>query len=582
MTRLLTILVLAPVLGWVGCDSAKGSQPQPSPGSRQAASLPAQAFSTDWYRHVAQYWIAVDRFQDSDADGIGDLAGLTSRLPQIASLGVGAVVLDPVMMTSPDDGHRAPLDFRKIDPRLGTDDDFSELLTTASSLGLRTILTVPVNHVGLQHPWFVDAQEPDSDRRDWFRFRDNPPADDCPDLGFVEGDPYSGSRWSFSESAGAWYFHRFATGSPDLDLRNFEVVNRIEAIVRYWLDSGIDGLVLPHPYAWIEADDQCDNTQSSRDLLTQLRSVVDGYPGRVLLAMPYHPARTANDDAPLRQFRYLESDGGSRGHLAWSYGLTKLLGDLLSGQGDPAVLAEYVTNLDSRFETSTGLPILVTGHPDLRRFSLAAASSEPLIKFGLAYMLTQPFPLAIQYGDELGMGPGPDKIVDFRDFNTPPMAWTSSAPTFGFSDGDPQLAHANGSDMINFDFQDRDEGSILQTFRQLLGLRNQLAAFHDGRRIDLGVQPRFSDNVASITAWRVGTSVTAAVVVHNLSEQPAEIVVDVTEVEWPNGSSIGDYLDPELSLEPFAGGQNATLELQMAGYQSRILARTAATDTTSP
>src|SRR5947209_7507374 len=171
-----------------------------------------------WYREAVIYSLEVDTFQDSDDDGIGDLRGLISRLDYLARLGVTCLWLNPIHPSPQRDDGYDVTDHYGIHPRLGSLGDMAELLHQASNRGIHVMLDLVVNHTSDQHPWFQAARSRrDSPYRDWYVWSDEEPSDR------TDGIVFPGEQretWTYDETAGAWYYHRFYDFEPDLNIAN--------------------------------------------------------------------------------------------------------------------------------------------------------------------------------------------------------------------------------------------------------------------------------------------------------------------------------------------------------------------------
>src|SRR3954452_3187500 len=208
----------------------------PQPGDPRAPVDPA---TQRWYRQAVVYCVDVDTFQDSDGDGWGDLAGLTSRLPHLARLGVSCLWLNPIHPTPNRDNGYDIADYYAVDPRLGSLGDFVDLIRAADDHGIRVIIDLVVNHTSDQHPWFVAARSsPDSPYRDWYVWSADEPADRHQGMVFPgEQD----ETWTWDEQAGAWYYHRFYNFQPDLNWKNPHVRAEISRVMGFWLQLGVAG-----------------------------------------------------------------------------------------------------------------------------------------------------------------------------------------------------------------------------------------------------------------------------------------------------------------------------------------------------
>ncbi len=194
--------------------------------------------TTHWWRNAVVYQIYVRSFADSDGDGIGDLPGITSRLPHLAELGVDALWITP-FYTSPQHDHGYDVaDYRDVDPLFGKLSDADDLIARAHELDLRVVVDLVPNHTSDEHEWFQAALAagPGSPERARYLFRDSEDGNPPNNWESVFGGP----AWTQVED-GQWYLHLFDSTQPDLDWRNPEVPAMFEDVLRFWLDRGVDG-----------------------------------------------------------------------------------------------------------------------------------------------------------------------------------------------------------------------------------------------------------------------------------------------------------------------------------------------------
>jgi alpha-glucosidase len=195
----------------------------------------------DWWRHAAVYQVYPRSFADANGDGVGDLAGVTSRVPYLASLGVDAVWLSPFYPSALADGGYDVDDYRDVDPVLGTLADFDEMVTRLHDAGIRVMVDIVPNHTSDRHPWFREALEaqPGSPARDRYIFRDGIGANgDLPPSDWLS--LFGGPAWE-QVADGQWYLHLFAREQPDLNWDNVEVQEDFLTTLRFWSDRGVDG-----------------------------------------------------------------------------------------------------------------------------------------------------------------------------------------------------------------------------------------------------------------------------------------------------------------------------------------------------
>jgi oligo-1,6-glucosidase len=205
--------------------------------------------NTEWWRSAVVYHIYPRSFADSNRDGIGDLIGIHEHLDHLEQLGVDVVWLSPVYRSPMDDNGYDISDYHDVDPIFGTLDDLDALLEDVHRRGMKLVMDLVVNHTSDEHPWFVEARSSrDNPKRDWYWWR---PARD----GAVPGEPgdgrgaepnnwgsfFSGPAWEYDEATGEYYLHLFSRKQPDLNWENPEVRQAVYAMMRRWLDRGVDG-----------------------------------------------------------------------------------------------------------------------------------------------------------------------------------------------------------------------------------------------------------------------------------------------------------------------------------------------------
>src|ERR1700680_1661395 len=213
------------------------------PDTRHAAQLDPVAADPLWYKDAIIYQLHVKAFFDTTDDGIGDFQGLTRKLDYLVDLGVTALWLLP-FYPSPlrDDGYDIA-DYRSIDPAYGTMSDVRTFVRAAHRRGLRVITELVVNHTSDQHPWFQRARtaKPGSSWRNFYVWSDNDQRFAATRVIFVDTER---SNWTWDAVAGAYYWHRFYSHQPDLNFDNPQVLKAVLAVMRFWLQLGVDGFRL--------------------------------------------------------------------------------------------------------------------------------------------------------------------------------------------------------------------------------------------------------------------------------------------------------------------------------------------------
>jgi oligo-1,6-glucosidase len=198
-----------------------------------------------WWTSAVVYQVYPRSFQDSDGDGIGDLGGILRRLDHLSDLGVDVLWLSPIYPSPQADNGYDISDYQGIDPLFGTLAQLDELIAELHRRGMRLLMDLVVNHTSDEHPWFQESRSSrTSPKRDWYWWR--PPRSGLP-AGVPGAEPtnwqsfFSGPTWTLDEASGEYYLHLFADSQPDLNWENREVRQAIFAMMRWWLDRGVDG-----------------------------------------------------------------------------------------------------------------------------------------------------------------------------------------------------------------------------------------------------------------------------------------------------------------------------------------------------
>jgi alpha-glucosidase len=254
-----------------------------------------------WWRDAVIYELYIRSFADGNGDGIGDLAGVRSRLPYLASLGIDAIWFTPWYRSPLADGGYDIADYRAIDPAFGTLEEAELLIAEAAALGIRTIVDVVPNHVSDQHPWFQAAlaSAPGSPERArfWFHPGRGPHGDGIP-TGWPSN--FSGPSWTRTAnpdgSPGEWYLHLFSTAQPDLNWDHPDVRREHEEILRFWLDRGAAGIRIDSAALLVKdptlpeipakpGPGEHPNTDRDElhDIYRSWRAIADEYPGTRIL-----------------------------------------------------------------------------------------------------------------------------------------------------------------------------------------------------------------------------------------------------------------------------------------------------------
>jgi alpha-glucosidase len=285
-----------------------------------ANNVPASNRAAGWWPGAVGYEVYVRSFADSDGDGLGDLRGITSHLDHLAWLGVDAVWVTPFYPSPGFDHGYDVSDYVGVDPRHGTLDDFDELVTATHALGMKMVIDLVANHTSHLHPWFREARSGrNNPYRDYYLWRD-PAPDGGPPNNWVSH--FGGPAWTLDDVTGQYYCHLFLPEQPDLNWRNQRVRAEFDAILRFWLDRGVDGFRIDVAHGLIKDAAFRDLPRSAGDRRSDLNwRVFDSFDHRYDL----------DQDETLEVYRHWRT-------IATAHGAV-LLGEV--GLDDPKRIARY-------------------------------------------------------------------------------------------------------------------------------------------------------------------------------------------------------------------------------------------------
>lgn len=475
----------------------------------------------DWWRQGVVYQIYPRSFADSNGDGIGDLAGIASRIDYLASLNIDAVWLSPFYPSELADGGYDVIDYRDVDPRIGTLAQFRDLVTALHERGIRVVIDIVPNHTSNKHPWFVAAlnSKPGSPERARYHFFDGGDGNLAPS---DWQSAFGGSAWT-QVPDGQWYLHTFAVEQPDLNWGNPEVRQDFLDTLRFWADLGVDGfrvdaahflakdMSLPLPsQAELEARPLDGNhpladRDELRDIYAEWREVFNSY----------DPPRTAVAEADVPRSRvpfYASPDTLGQAfffdlqHSDYAADRFKTIIDeclevaRTSGSSVTWVLNNHDTvRHASRYGTAypgsdaNGQPVrkhggdwlLSGGDPVL----IDAAKGLRRARAATLLLLALPGSVYLYQGEELGL----QEVAEISDkdrqdpsfFRQPgvdvgrdgcrvPLPWTRSGPSYGFGKAGSHLPQPLWFGGYSVQAEEQTPGSTLSLYRQALELRRQL------------------------------------------------------------------------------------------------------------
>jgi alpha-amylase len=481
-------------------------------------NLPAQ----DWIRGGTCYEVFVRSFFDSDADGIGDLRGLTQRLDYINDgdsgtthdLGANCIWLMPVAAAASYHGYDVK-DYYRVAPEYGSNADFRALVAEAHKRGIRVLVDMVLNHVSSEHPYFKDAlRNPASPYRDWFRFSPSKPDQPGP-------PPWDASHgvWHKSPLRDEYYFGVFWAGMPDLNYESPAVREEAKKIARFWLgEMGVDGFRLDAIPYLVEEGNALFSTPGTHAFLREYAAAIQRIkPGAFTVGEVWDSAGALHAYYPDQLDSYFVLDVGNA---------------IIDGvrTGSPRGILEPYLRMQSMAPAPRWAPFL--RNHDQRRVMRELGGDVAQAKVAATLLLTLPGLPFVYYGEEIGMiGDKPDPRL------RSPMQWTAG-PHAGFSTAAVWEPLQRDSTTANVELQSRDSSSLLNHYRRLIHLRATDAALQGGKLIPL----RCSTDSAIAYARREGNR--TLITVANLSRSRAAISVSAPAGTSSAGSQTARALLP--------------------------------------
>ena len=493
----------------------------------------AHSSATPWWKDSTVYQVYPRSFQDTNGDGIGDIPGITRRVPYLADLGVEIVWLSPVYRSPMRDNGYDIADYDAIDPMFGSMDDIDELISALHERGMKLVMDLVVNHTSSDHPWFIESQDPSSPKRDWYIWRaarSERQPDENAGPGQWRGDEpnqwrsaFSGPVWSWHNESQSYYMHLFAPEQPDLNWENPEVRQAIYAMMRRWCDRGVDGFRMDVINLISKPDNLYEDGPGGLDramfgprfhdyMQEMHREVFDAYPDRVFFTVGEAPGATP-DQASLTshperreldmvfQFEHmgLDSRDGDKFHpralhlpdmkrnLAhWTRSLHNRGWNslYLSNHDQPRPVSRYGNDLTYRHESACAWGAMLHAH-----------QGTPFVYQGEELgMGNFPWQDLHQFNDletlnywrecvELG-GQQPDQVwpgivAMSRDNARTPLQWDDSDHG-GFTTGTPWLPVHPAYTSVNAARQTADPSSTFSFYQRMIALRKEHPILVDG------------------------------------------------------------------------------------------------------
>jgi len=460
----------------------------------------------DWWRGAVIYQIYPRSYQDSNSDGVGDLSGIIHRLPHIASLGVDAIWISPFFRSPMLDFGYDVSNYRDVDPLFGTLGDFDALIQRAHELGLKVMIDLVLSHSSDQHEWFQESRSSrDNPKSNWYVWADAKP-DGTPPNNWLS--IFGGSAWEWDSERLQYYMHNFLKEQPDLNFHEPEVQDALLDVTRYWLERGVDGFRLDtinfyihdkqlrdnpvcpiedrnastapavNPYNWqLHLHDK--NQPENLEFLKRYRALLNEYPGKTAVG-------EVGDSQIGMQIQAEYTADGDKVHMCYAF-------DFLAPEAPNGTMIADVLTRFERVAVDGWACWAFSNHDVVRhasRWNLGASAQ----RLYAALLMSLRGSVCLYQGEELGLT---EAYVSFEELQDPygirfwpkfkgrdgcrtPIPWSADGPTGGFTDGKPWLPVAMEHLSKSVSEQDRDDGSTLNFYRQMIGFRKAHPALING------------------------------------------------------------------------------------------------------
>ena len=527
----------------------------------------ARAQDKDWWRGAVIYQIYPRSFQDSNGDGIGDLAGIVQRLPHIAELGADAIWISPFFTSPMKDFGYDVSDYCDVDPMFGTLADFDAVVARAHDLGLRVMIDLVLSHTSDQHPWFKESRANRSNARaNWYVWAD-PKMDGTPPTNWLS--IFGGSAWQWDARRQQYFLHNFLTTQPDLNFHEPQVQDALLDVARFWLDRGVDGFRLDTINFYTHDKYLRDNP----GLPPEQRNA-DTAPA----VNPYNHQMHLFDKSQPENIEFLKKlravmqpyNAAAVGEVGDAQRGLEILGEYTRGDdrmqmcyafeflGPERVTAPRVVEIFKALEDAApdGWACWAFSNHDVARHITRWELSIDAAKTYALLLMCLRGSACIYQGEELGL---PEAELQFEDLQDPygiefwpefkgrdgcrtPMVWQSDNQTGGFTAGKPWLPVSPAHLRLAGEGA-KAEGSLFAHYQAALALRSQHPALSHGTQNGLTAQgdvlyfTREADGETIFCAFNLG---------HDAKSLPAPS--GTWNSLWPNS---GAALDKIITLDPW-------------------------------
>ena len=538
----------------------------------QTANRMDNAANPDWWRGAVIYQIYPRSYQDSNGDGVGDLLGIVSRIPYIASLGVDAIWISPFFTSPMKDFGYDVSDYCDVDPMFGSISDFDAVVSAAHSFGIRVMIDLVLSHTSDQHPWFKEgAADKTNPKADWHVWSD-PKPDGTPPNNWLS--IFGGSAWQWSSRREQYYLHNFLTSQPDLNFHNPDVQDALLDVARFWLHRGVDGFRLDTINFYVHDQDLRDNPALPKERRNAtIAPSVNPYNHQEHL---YDKNRPENLDF-LRKLRAVMKPFGAAavGEVGDAQRGLEIMGEYTRGddlmqmcyafeflsptQPTATRVVEVMRDVDE--VAGDGWPCWAFSNHDVMRHASRWDLSPGALRMFVTLIMCLRGSVCLYQGEELGL---PEADVPYEELQDPygiefwpefkgrdgcrtPMVWDDNEHNAGFSSKPVTwLPVASEHRMMAVAGQEQDPNALLHHYRRAISFRHHNRALRVGTHDGL----KASGNVVYFTRTDGEQTIFC---VFNISDQTSEF--DMPKGDWRTiGSELGSANvseDGKLHLGPW-------------------------------
>ncbi|MFN2305893.1 MAG: alpha-glucosidase [Paracoccaceae bacterium] len=511
-------------------------------------SLGSVVGDKDWWRGAIVYQIYPRSYQDSNGDGIGDLLGIVSRIPYIASLGVDAIWISPFFTSPMKDFGYDVSDYCDVDPMFGSLADFDAVVETAHHFGIKVMIDLVLSHTSNQHPWFQESvQSRDNDKADWYVWSD-PKEDGTPPNNWLS--IFGGPAWQWETRREQYFLHNFLKEQPDLNFHTPAVQDALLDVARFWLNRGVNGFRLDTINFYVHDQDLRDNPGLPRDQRNAtIAPSVNPYNHQEHLYDKNRPENLAF----LRRLRALMEPFGAAavGEVGDAQRGLEILGEYTAGddlmqmcyafeflsgdQPKAANVVDVLTRLDAA--APDGWACWAFSNHDVMRHASRWHLSASALRMFTTLMMCLRGSVCIYQGEELGL---PEAELTYEDLQDPygiefwpefkgrdgcrtPMVWDHSNQNAGFSADRPWLPVPNDHYSHSVSVQEDEPGALLHHYRRAIAFRHAHEMLRKGDHDRL----RADGDVLSFTRSHNGETMFCA---FNISDTPSDL--DMPDGDW--------------------------------------------------